>query len=426
MKLGKKASIALAFTLGAVVFTSTAFADMAIGSGYNNLKNALKTTTAKMESGLSNFTMRIVMNYKDNGAVIFESDSNTKVNNEIGASISEEISTYPLSQQRSSSNFKYQDKTTSISKTGGSEEVYYVMQLDPKEAKPRIEDPFKEKRIGDYEKLFDAIVGNLKEYVQAEESSDGSRVYSGSLSEVQVPALINAVSSFGVKQVFDNRGYPNNNGLPEIESDISVKSVTGRATEDKNGVLQQAETAIILQGKDKNGSWHDLELSMSFQLTNIGSTIVQKPDLTDKKVKKVSRYGRNIDSKYIGTYKNNIVIEKDGQFVKVGERILVIVNVDENIIQGRYYETLKEGYDDVLLDKYDFTFEMPQEDNMNSVFNYKTISGESKSGTLYMSSSGKIQLGLDVKISEDGKSIQYGRNERDRDFDSEFNRVFED
>jgi hypothetical protein len=393
-----------------------------------------------MESGLSNFTMRLVMTYKDNGAVIFESDSNTKVNNEIGASISEERSTYPLSQQKSSSSsssnsnfkyhdkttsYKYQDKTTSISKTGESEEVYYVMQLDPKEAKPRIEDPFKEKRIGDYEKLFDAIVGNLKEYVQAEEGSDGSKVYSGSLSEVQVPALINAVSSFGVKQIFDNRGYSNNNGFPEIESDISVKSVTGRATEDKNGVLQKAETVIILQGKDKNGSWHDLELSMSFQLTNIGSTIVEKPDLTDKKVQKVSRHGRNIDSKYIGTYKNNIVIEKDGQFVKVGERILVIVNVDENIIQGRYYETLKEGYDDVLSDKYDFTFEMPQ-DNMNSVFNYKTNSGESKSGNLYMSSSGKIQMNLDVKISEDGKSIQYSSIDRDRDFDSEFNRVFEE
>lgn len=42
MKLSKKSISVLSFTIGACVFVSTAFADMALGSGYDRLKNSVK------------------------------------------------------------------------------------------------------------------------------------------------------------------------------------------------------------------------------------------------------------------------------------------------------------------------------------------------------------------------------------------------
>ena len=53
MKLGKKAMTALAFAVGTCMFVSTAFADMALGTGYDRLKETVKYTAAQMEDGLT-------------------------------------------------------------------------------------------------------------------------------------------------------------------------------------------------------------------------------------------------------------------------------------------------------------------------------------------------------------------------------------
>ncbi len=42
MKLSKNAMTVLSFTIGACVFISTAFADMALGSGYDRFKGSIK------------------------------------------------------------------------------------------------------------------------------------------------------------------------------------------------------------------------------------------------------------------------------------------------------------------------------------------------------------------------------------------------
>ena len=54
MKLGKKTTALLACSVGAVVFATAALADVAIGSGYNNLKNAAKETMARLTHDVEN------------------------------------------------------------------------------------------------------------------------------------------------------------------------------------------------------------------------------------------------------------------------------------------------------------------------------------------------------------------------------------
>ena len=58
---------------------------------------------------------------------------------------------------------------------------------------------------------------------------------------------------------------------------------------------------------------------------------VVKPDLKGKKVEVSTANG--LSDKYVGTYKANIVIEKDGEFVNIGERTLEIDSVQDGIIQ---------------------------------------------------------------------------------------------
>src|SRR5687768_8088072 len=90
MKPGKKAATLLAFVVGACVFVSTAFADMALGTGYDRLKNAIKQTAAQMDSGLDNYTVETLVTLKADGQTIMESSEALKV--DTARKASEEIS----------------------------------------------------------------------------------------------------------------------------------------------------------------------------------------------------------------------------------------------------------------------------------------------------------------------------------------------
>ena len=56
MKLKKKSAIMLSFILGGTLFVSTAFADVISKSGYEQLKDSVKTTGSKCSDQIKNFT----------------------------------------------------------------------------------------------------------------------------------------------------------------------------------------------------------------------------------------------------------------------------------------------------------------------------------------------------------------------------------
>jgi hypothetical protein len=261
--------------------------------------------------------------------------------------------------------------------------------------------------------------------VQAEETSDGGRVYSGSLSEAQVPALVNAVSSFALKQMLRDAGRSDEGSrLPKIETDIFVKKITGTAVESKAGLLENLTGEVTLSGKDHNGAFHDLALSVVFKLADIGNTKVAKPDLTNAKVEKTSGSRGGFDSKYAGTYKNNIIIEKDGKFVKIGERTLEITSVDESKVTGKYYETVKHEYAAEYPAPYNFTFEFdPNGSTPLNFFTYTNAEGQRKNGQLHPGGFGKMYVELDIEIIDEGRSFRFNGKPN---FDGEMIRVFEE
>ncbi|MBP1930955.1 hypothetical protein [Ammoniphilus resinae] len=421
MKLSKKKMTVLSFTIGACVFVSTAFADVLLGSGYDSFKSSIKTTAAQMENGLENYTFETLITLKDNNQKVFQTSTYSMVDNIKQAK--EHSTTSQYSNGKTTTSYGYNDQKFDIWKNG-MDDKYYVTEIPEDSNRERgksFTNPFNEQGAPEMEKVVDALVGNLKENVQAEERSDGGKIYSGTLSATQVPALVNAVSSFGIKQAIRDQARAEGDfKMTEIESDIYVKKVTGTAIENKAGILENVTGDIILSGKDKKGVEHDLALNIVFKLSDIGSTKVTKPNLGGANVEKVSYYG-GITSKYVGTYKNNIIIEKDGEFVKIGERRLEIVSVENGKIAGKFVETVKPGFEADYPDPYDFEFEYKQKD-YNSRFTYINSDGDQEQGQLHPSNPGKIYVDLQIEVIDENS---YRSNSR-ANWDQEFNRVFED
>ena len=428
MRMNKKAFTALSFAVGAMVFMTTAFADVALGSGYDRLKDTIKRTTGQMESGLKSYTFETLITLKDNGKVLDQSSNFMKIDNEKAAR--EETTVSQHAGENTYNRYYYTDKQCHISKSGEAEEKYYLTDYSSYSKSPEFNsfrNPFKEKGANEVEKIFDALVGNLKNYVQVEERPEGGREYSGSLSEAQVPALANAVSSFGIKKMLgENRTRGGEPAFPAIESDIYIKSISGKAVESKSGLLESMTAEVTMIGNDKQGVQHEITVDAVMKVSGVNKTVVTKPDLTGKKVEKVSRVA-GFDSKYLGKYKNDIVMEKDGKFIKIGERVLEITHIDDKKVSGSYKEICKPGYEADYPDRYDFTFDYIPDVEPMSTFTYTNASGEKEIGRIHTGGSGKLYLQLNVEIIDKNSYRSKDNIKRNKIFnDNEYYKVFEE
>lgn len=388
MRLKKKTVMIISLAIGIVMFATTAMAEIKAKSGYEQLKDTLKYTadSCTSSSKLSNYTMELSFCVKDNGNVV---------------SSSEEVHKYDLSKsarentindfdgKNKSSSYYYSDKTCSVSHDY-NQDIYYVNQYSDGNQNEFIRNPFKEKEASDIEKIADALVGNLKDSVVVKENEDGSKELSGSLKEAQIPAIVNAVTSFQVKKkfgVFDNPDRQNT--MPKITKDIFVKEVKGNMTVGKNGVMQNLLGTGTLSGKEDDGTEHTLSFEILCKITDINKTAVNKPDLTGKKVEKSTAQSDKLTDpqKFIGTYKNNIIIEKDGKFEKIGERVLKIAHIDDKNVSGSYSEEYKKGYEEYAAGRKDFSFDAKfnnNNDKLSADFDYKTSSGKADTGNIQL------------------------------------------
>lgn len=359
MKIKKRTAMMISFALGTLLLATSALADINSKSGYDQLKDALKLTAGNCSNKFTSFTMDLSIEVKDNGKTVSAEDSVQKY--DMSKKSSESISSTEQ-YGRKSSTYRYNDPTTAIyHNTGdGQDDVYHVVQFSGSTKTPLFDDPFKHNKTEDLEKIADALVGSLKDYVVVKDNPDGSRELSGTLTEVQIPPLVNALASFEVKQMY--RPDPNPNQAPPLIKDIYVKEVKGTAEIDKAGVMESILGTAVLSGKDEKGQVHELTLQLLGKLTGINSTKVTKPDLTGKKVTKEYSAGQQTTpgisnpQKFIGTFKNNILIEKDGKYVKIGERIIDITQIDNKTVSGRYHEEYKPGFEQYAADKKDFKF----------------------------------------------------------------------
>ncbi|MCA1074723.1 hypothetical protein K9O30_13545 [Clostridium bowmanii] len=415
MKLNKKSAIIISFALGTVMFTTTAIAQVVAKSGYDQLKDSVKYTAENCTTKLSNYTMDTSFSLKDNGTVIYSGNSLNKV--DVASGAKEDVSTR-IEGSTKSENYNYSDKKGSINKNS-EQNIYYVSEYASPLENTATSNPFKEEGADDIEKIADALVGNLKDAVVVAENSDGTKTLSGSLSESQIPALINAVVSFQSKNEFGNRSN-NPNGessLPKITKDVFVKEVKGNMVTTKEGFIQSVLGSGMISGKDESGTEHKLTFELLAKITSVNSTKVSKPDLTGKKVEKnvQQNYSKITNpGKYIGKYKTDILIDKGGKFEKIGERFIDVTTVDTKSISGRFYEEYAVGYEEYATNKKDFKFNAKfEKDGLNASINAANSSNNVTQGNISINP-GSAKIYFNTGENTNGNMI----------FDDQYSKIF--
>jgi len=406
MKFKKKTVMLVSFALGTLLVATTALADIANKSGYDQLKDALKVTAQQSTDKFNSYTMDLSIAVKDNGKTLTSQNSIQKYDR--SRSASENINS-SSGNQNAAKFYSYTDKTSMMS-WQENDPTYYVTE----QAKGTKEgaftyafsNPFKQDSAGDLEKIVDAVVGSLKDHVVVTENPDGSKGIAGSLTEVQIPSLVNAVASFEFKQRFNNGNQDNN--IPRLTKDVFVKEVKGTAKVNKDGVIESILGSAVLSGKDDKGTVHDVSVEILAKLSGIDSTTVTKPDLTGKKVIRTianENSGTEIahPEKFIGKFKNDILIEKNNKFVKVGERFLEITQIDNKTVAGRYYEVYKPGFEEYATAQRDFKFDAKKSEQKGAQSYDFTAESVSKGDLWFDQTGGKILFNMNTMSSMSSK-----------------------
>ena len=342
MKL-KNRAIALSLA-GAVLFTTAAAADILSGDAYTGAKDAIKNSARFMAEGEASFTLDYGMSIKVDGVVYDGFTAVDMYDTENTRSVRMETN-YDTDDTRE--YWSYQDGEKSVTKHSGDDTYYishygYDSYVDDDNG--MIANPFDDDMAPDIEKVFDAFVGSLKEFVQQGEEN-GDKIYYGELDASQIPALPNTLCAFITKVTFNDEYSRDRYNLPEL-SDICIDSVSGKLTVNSDDVVTGAYGAASLVGTDKSGGEHTIEFEIYYTMSDIGKTFVSEfapegktiHDYEDYAVETEDMYA--MDSFDIGTYKCTVLKKGETAYEKAGEITLTIDSVDGDEVTGTYDNTI--------------------------------------------------------------------------------------
>lgn len=176
--------------------------------------------------------------------------------------------------------------------------------------------------------------------------------------------------------------------------------MTGSAQVREDGALESILGTAIVTGKDADGQNHDITIEILGTIKDVNSTVVAKPDLTGKEV--VKQYANahdevNNPQKFVGTFKNDIIIEKEGKFVKTGERILELTQIDTNTITGNYKEVYKPEFADSAnqMETFSFNATFNEKSMRDANFEISTKNNENIEGYIYLDDyAGKVNFNI--------------------------------
>ncbi len=357
-KLDIKAKIMIAFCLGAVLFVTSAFAEVLTKTGYEQFKDAAKSTMFNMET-FDSYTTNMKISITDNDRIVLQNENLLKQDNKEGKRESTSkvlglggVDTYSFNYSDNSQNIYYSQY----------DDTYYVNKFEkplPQMNYDRSMNPMNQTMVGEMEKILDAGIAalNLQNSITADKGPDGKTILVSSLSEGQIPPFINAMFSFAFKQTYsqqaryavrpmmnDDQGYGiQESPFPALDGDVFIKSFTARMVVNNEGIVEEAFVTAVLSGKEKNGTVHHIQFDLVAEFMNMNTTVITAPDLTGKKVvvqeNQYTPVG-TISQAFVGNYKSDMFkIEKDA-FVKTGEKHLIIESIQNGLVTAVYYEEL--------------------------------------------------------------------------------------
>ncbi|MDR0405408.1 MAG: hypothetical protein LBH54_01300, partial [Clostridiales bacterium] len=187
--------------------------------------------------------------------------------------------------------------------------------------------------------------------------------------------------------------------IPVPKSDIYIKVASGKAIENRDGILESVIGSVTAVGTDADGAEHTYSVDISIEVTDIGATVVDAPDLSGKEVEyNTDNRSTALDGKYIGTYKIDIVTVRDGAFVKEGERVLELTDAAGGTLSGKYYEVYYDGYSGERTAPFEFTA-VEDRRAYAMFFDYPDADGKSATGIITPMEGHNVRFTLAVQRS---------------------------
>jgi hypothetical protein len=275
-----------AIGISSVVMVTSGFAAMASTSGYSVYKDAIKATR-----GLDSVSLSGGISLKDNGTSL------VNVTGSVKADLANETQSGSATIDNSGKQQTievYRQSNQTITKSSDSD-VYY--QEQERQGKHKDEKPESKQIPQEVENMIDSLVGNLQNSVTLDNKADGTKQVTLSLSNAQLPPVVNAVGSLLIKNALDEKqGHKKNEEVPGIDFKPSLPAITQNVRIDQidikadinaSNFIQHQEATITVSGKDAAGVSHQAVLQLNADLTGFNATTPDTIDLAGKNVKVV-------------------------------------------------------------------------------------------------------------------------------------------
>lgn len=342
----KNRAVALSIA-GAMLFTTAAAADLLSGDAYSGAKAVVKNTARFLTAEADSFTMDFGMAIKIDSETAEANLVNEKFDMKNWRT---ESIRHNIDKDGEHEFYTYEDEDIFVSShigtgDGTDDEVYYISPYGYSKEYPMISNPFDDETAADLETVFDAFVGNMKEFVRTGEE-DGMTVYYGSLDSSQIPTLPNALCSFVAKYSFNDDYSRDYYGMPKL-SDIFLDNVEGSLRTTDDDIITHAAASASLTGTDEDGEEHSIVLELYLDITDINETDIPVFDRSGKNVEEhyyeetVEGFGSDVlfEECDLGEYKKVLVKKADDAYKVTGEVTVSLNTVESELITGTYKNT---------------------------------------------------------------------------------------
>jgi hypothetical protein len=281
--------------ISSLVMVTSGFAAMSSSTGYSVYKDAIKAT-----SSLDSVALSGGISLKDNGVSLLNVTGSVKTDlaNETGSG-----SATIDNNGKQQTVEVYRQSNQTITKSSASD-VYYQEQ---EHADKNQNDKPKSRQIPqEVENIIDSLVGNLQNNVTLDNKTDGTKEITLSLSNAQLPPVVNAVGSLFIKNALDEKeankkqdeltGIDFKPTLPALTQNIRIDQIDIKADINAANFIQHQEATITVSGNDAAGATHQVILQLNADLTGFNATTPETIDLTGKNVQVVqhnNKHGEN-------------------------------------------------------------------------------------------------------------------------------------
>ncbi|MEC1524765.1 hypothetical protein P9D43_22425 [Neobacillus niacini] len=247
-------------------------------SGYDLYKDALKKTHTA-ESATLNFNLNIEDNNKSllSSQSIFKSDSVNQVNS-ISTRLANETDVSSMNMYKQDGNwYLMKDGLDTVYKMDTSKNPHHSNTAELKD---------------DVENLIDVMTKNLQQQITVAEKKNGNHLIDLDLTGKEIPLSANALSTLMIKHAVMLQDKSDSKGsdfhikakLPELDHDITVKQVKLTAEVNKDNYIKQQTVKVIVTGKEKQDTSHELELTINLDASDYNQTIVTPVGISADKV----------------------------------------------------------------------------------------------------------------------------------------------